>query len=345
MRKFTTILCMAVFLASLTGCSNASETSGSSGGSRASSPISDSSTAAGASDTESTGDPNSSDNLSSVPEPQKPDGDPTFLTRPDGTPIYTSEISEVYTGSEERGNKEAVTLEQAEQLAREGGDFTVKCDGFFYGYIPEKALNRVDDPEMFEDGGDGKSFKFLGEMSDEKSGYNKRLIDLTCFKVGDKFGELTVKSAYTLFTNNRKRDGDPDALGAHISDGYIEFDGDIELEGYINVTPMETFYGTGGDMEFLPNGESSTTLPYSSPVWDHESNKYYAITNVFFCGYFGDWTLNLGNMYKVDCDTSGLNPGDSFVKVKAVLNNIKYVPQYVPGFSGLQVGLKHIEVL
>lgn len=195
----------------------------------------------------------------------------------------------------------------------------------------------MDDPEMFE--GSGGKFKFLGEMSNKKSGYNRRLIDLTCFKVGDKFKGLTVKRAYTLFTNDEESNG---FSGVHVSDGYIEFNGEIELEGYINVTPMETFYGTGGDMEFLPNGESSTKLPDSSSGWDQESNKYYAFTNVDYCGYFGDWKLDLGNMYKIDCDTSGLQPGDSFVKVKVMLDNIKYVPGFMGGWK---LDLKSIEVL
>lgn len=339
MKKFTTILCTVAVLANLaalTGC-NSGETPDVSGDSQLSSPVSDST-----SNTDNSGGADSSDNSDSAPEPQKPDEEPTFLTAPDGTPIYTSEISEIYKGSEEWGDKETITLEQAEQLAHEGGDFTVKCDGFFYGYMPEKALNRVDDPEMFEDSGDGEAFEFLGKMSDKKSGYNRRSVDLICLKVGDKFGDLSVKNAYTLFTNNMRGEDVTGVLGAHVSDGYIEFDGEIELEGYINVTPMETLYGSGGDMVFLPNGESGTKLPCSSPGWDHESNDYCAFTTLNYRGYFGDWELDLGNMYEVDCDTSGLQPGDSFVKVKVVLDNIKYVPGRLGGWS---VELKHIEVL
>lgn len=336
MKKIISIFCVTALLVSLTGCSNG-EIPDALKESDNTSTISDNLSSNNNSDeSNNLENPNS---MNSSPEPQKPKGEPTLLTKPDGTPIYTSEISEIYKGSEERGNKETISLEQAEQLAHEGGDFTVKCDGFFYGYIPEKALNRVDDPEMFEERGDGETFEFLGEMSDRKSGYNRRLIDLTCFKVGDKFNGLTVKRAYTLFTNDGESKG---FSGVHVSDGYIEFDGEIELEGYINVTPMETFYGTGGDMEFLPNGESSTKLPDLSPAWDQESNKYYAVTDVVYCGYFGDWKLDFGNMYKVDCDTSGLQPGDSFVKVKGMLDNIKYVPG---NFGGLKVELKSIELI
>ncbi len=341
MKKIFTTLLTAVLLVSLTGCKpngEISDTPPDPGDSSAITDSSDSSDKPGNSDNSDS--PNSSTVSESAPEPPKPAGEPTFITLPDGTPIYTSEISEIYKGVEEWGNKEAITLEQAEQLAHEGGDFTVKCNGFFYGYIPERALNRVDDPEMFKDSGDGKSFKFLGEMS--YSWYDTRPIDLIRFETGDKFGTLTVKNAYTLFKDNWIDDDVPNVFGTHISDGYIEFDGEIELEGYVCVAPMETLYGFGGDMTFFPNGESSTKLPYSTLGWDQEKNEYLSYFDFDYDGYFGAWQLALGNMYKVDCDTSGLNPGDSFVKVKVTLDNVRYVPG---DFSGLRVDLKNIEVL
>ncbi len=54
------------------------------------------------------------------------------------------------------GDKQTITLEQAKQIAQTGeGNLTVKCDGIAYGYIPERAFNRVDNTEMFEDIGSG----------------------------------------------------------------------------------------------------------------------------------------------------------------------------------------------
>ncbi len=333
MKKFCTTLLTAVLLVSLTGCKpneESPDTPTDSGGSSAITDSSDNSDNSG-----------SSSAPESVPEPPKPAGEPTFITLPNGTPIYTSEISEIYTGSEELGSKKAITLKQAEQIAQTGdGDFTVKCDGFVYGYIPERALNRVDDPEMFKDRGEGKSFEFLGEMS--YSWYDTRPIDLIRFETGDKFGTLTVKNAYTLFKDNWIDDDVPNVFGTHISDGYIEFDGEIEFEGYVCVAPMETLYGFGGDMTFFPNGESSTKLPYSTLGWNQDNNEYYSFIDFDYSGYFGAWKLALGNIYKVDCDTSGLQPGDSFVKVKVTLDNVRYVPG---DFSGLRVDLKSIEVL
>ncbi len=310
---------------SLSGVSQSAENSGSSA-------ITDSS--------DNSGNSGSSSAPESAPEPQKPAGEPTFLTAPDGTPIYTSEISEIYEGSWEIEDKKTITFEQAEQMAQTGDDlFTIKCDGFIYGCIPERALNRIDNPDMFVEDEYG-SFDYLGEVSDKASNGNMRLTDFTRIKPGDKFGELTVKNAYILFAGNPKYDDRTYVPGAHISGGCIEFDGALELEGYICVTPTDTLYGEGGDMRFYPDGDSSTKLP-STPFWNKDDQKYYAFSHADSEGYIGGWDLKLGNMYKVDCDTSGLQPGDSMVKAKISLENIGCIA----GFGGWKVDLKSIELL
>ena len=329
-----TAFLLSVFALLLSGCSKQIDTSLSELDNSTSSETSNSN-----SSSENSGNSDNSESSDSDPEPPKPDGEPTFLTAPDGTPIYTSEISEVYTGSELWNTKENITLEQAEQMVQsEVGSFTVRCDGFVYGCVPEKALNYVDNPEMFEDSGDGNRFEFLDELSDQKGAtYNSRQTDWIRFKVGDKFGELTVKNAYTLFVNSNGLEG-----GVHIDDEGIEFGGEIELEGYVNVSPMDTLYGAGGDMMFFPNSESSTKLPNISPSWDRESNEYYALARFNACGYYGDWTLDLGNMFDIECDTSGLHPGDPFVKVRITIDNIRFVT----GIGcRMRADLKNIEVI
>ncbi len=268
----------------------------------------------------------------------KPAGEATFLTAPDGTPIYTSEISEVYTGSEEDGSKKTITLAEAEQMAQTGeGGFTVKCDGFVYGYIRQRAVNRIENPELFKDSGNGKYFDYRGEVSDEKHGTDKRPADLIRIEPGDKFGELTVKNAYAVFTCS------PYEPGARFAEGCIEFDGAIELEGYICVAPMDTSYGNPGDVIFYPNGDSSTKLPSVVPDWTISDPKYYAVAMTDSKGYFGNLRFDIGNMYKAEWDTSGLKLGDSMVKAKIVLENISYVP---PGIKvGWKYDLKSVELL
>ncbi len=334
MKKITATLLTAVLLVSLTGCKPNEESPDTPNSPGSSSAITDSSDNSGSSDSSSAPE--------SAPEPQKPAGEPTFLTAPDGTPIYTSEISEVYTGSEFLGDKETITLEQAEQMAQTGdGHFAIKCDGFIYGHIPEKALNRIENPDMFIEDEHG-SFDYLGETSDNNGMEGKRMTDFTRFNVGDKIGELTVKNAYTLFVENPNYSDTSYVPGAHISSYYIELDGAIELEGYICVTPMDTLYGEGGDLKFFPNGESSKKLPSLGCNWDSGSNEYYHRTLVWSEGYVGDWYLALGNMYKIDCDTSGLQPGDSMVKAKISLENLRCASKFN---NGREFDLKSIEII
>ncbi len=282
--------------------------------------------------------------VSNVPEPQKPDGEPTFLTLLDGTPIYTSQICEVYKGAEVWGDKEAITLEQAEQFARERSDFSVKCDGFAYGYISERSLNYVDDPEMFKQREkDSEYFDYLGGEFDVNEFEGEYSTDYIGIEVGDKFGPLTVKNAYTLFTRRTWYEGEDfsDVPGVYLSGCGVEFDGEIEMTGYVIITPVNTLYGEGGDMKFIPDGDSSVILPEFGFFLNKKARCVCHISNASARGYCGT-SYDIGNMYKVDCDTSGLQPGDSFVKVKVVLDDVKHTPGHLGGWS---VNLKSIEVL
>ncbi len=337
-------LSVAVLSLSLGGCTGNMETSDPSSDQQISSPVSDGADNSDASGGSGSSDiPSSSDNSDIVPKPKKPEGEPTFLTAPDGTPIYTSEISEIYKGSEEWGDKEAITLEQAEQFAKEGSDFSVKCNSFAYGYTSEGTLNRVDNPEMFKDIGNGKSFEFLGEDFDVNTFEGKYSTDYTRIKVGDKFGSLTVKSAYTLFSRRTWFEGEDfsNVPGVYLSGAGIEFDGEIEMTGYVAITPMDTLYNEGGDMEFIPNRDSSLIIPKFEFFLNKKARCVCHFPHVSGSGYCGT-TYNIGNMYEVACDTSGLNPGDSFVKVKVVLDNVKYAPGRLGAWSA---ELKHIEVI
>jgi len=355
MKKIFTTLCAAALLASLTGCTR-EQASDPSSDSHISSQTSDNSDSLGNSDnSDSLGNSDNSDNSSnsdspsapeSDPEPLKPAGEPTFLTAPDGTPIYTSEISEIYTGSEQFNDKKTITLAEAEQIAKTGeSDFTVKCDGFAYGYIPERALNRIDDPEMFEDTGSGESFEFLGEKFDVNTFEGKCSTEYKRINVGDKFGSLTVKKAYTLFTEQYWYENNfSDVPGAYLSDCYIEFEGEVEMTGYVEVTPDDTLYGEGGDMKFYPDGDSSVLLPGIRYFTNEKTGEKCHFSSLSYAGFFGAEWFNIGNMNKVDCDTSGLHPGDSFVKVKVTLHNISRDPEKARGGYNI-FDLKSIEVL
>lgn len=331
MKKITSAFFAAALLVSLTGCSNG-EVSNPSNDSQVYTPGSD-----------STNNSGSSDNPKNDSVPEVPEGEHTFLTLLDGTPVYTSEISEIYKGAKESGDKEAITLEQAEQFAKEGSDFSVKCDGFAYGFTSEETLNRVDNPEMFKDAGNGKSFEFLGEEFDVNTFEGKYSTDYTRIKVGDKFGSLTVKSAYTLFTGQTWFEDEDfsDVPGVYLSGAGIEFDGEIEMTGYVIITPIDTLYSEGGDMEFIPNRDSSVIIPKFEFFLNKKARCVCHFPQANTSGYCGT-SYYIGNMYEVECDIIGLNPGDSFVKVKVVLGDVKYTPGH---FGGWSVELKSIEVI
>lgn len=317
MKKITAIIITAALFAALAGCNenNASEDSGSS-------------SLNGTSNTESEGfaEPESSDADNS--EPQTPAGEVAFLTAPDGTAIYTSEIAEMYKGSEEDGDKKEITLAEAEEIARSGGDFTVKCGGFTYAYFSERAVNRFDDPDLFEANDNGR-FDYIGGGTNKgDSSKDVDSIDFIRMKPGDKFGALTVKDAYMLFgKNDFIEDGLSDVPGVYVKGSRIEFDGEVELEGFLNVAPMDTLYGMGGDMSFYPNGDSSVKIPSLSYYCDKGYLKPHYTMHACSEGWFGGNRLYLGNINEAECDVSGIKPGDEFVKVKVVLNNIRITKQ------------------
>lgn len=321
--KTTALILSALLAVSLTGCnSEKSEDTD------ISAPIGESSSSA--SDASSENGTNSADNSESSgsdTKPQKPGGEPTFLTYPDGTPVYTSEISEICAGSEFDGNYETLTLEQAERRAKEcEGQFNVDCAGYAYGFIPEKALNRVDDPEMFQDIGGGENYEFLGE-EDELSN------DCTRIKVGDKFGTLTVKSAQTFFSDKWLLKEFSKEPGAYYNGGEVTFDGEVELTGFVNVWKDSDYQGAGGTMVFYPDGDSSVKIPVIL-----ESGLAHQM-RTFSSGCFGDWYCDLGNMSDVKCDVSALHKGDVFKKVKITAKNVS------SGHGGVRLELEHIEVL
>lgn len=341
MKKYIAVTALSlslILLSQLVGCSNVGNPSDDL------STSTPNSTENSSNDMSSTADETSSGNGTSTVENIQPDGEPTFLTAPDGTPIYTSEITEIYTGNEESGNKKTITLADAEQSTRSGsGYFTVKCDGFVYGYIPERALNYIDNPEMFkQQGNDGKYFDYLGEEFDINTGEGKYSTEYMRINVGDKFGSLTVKKAYTLFARPTEMNSFSDVPGAYISDCCVEFDGEIELTGYVNITPIDTFYGEGGDMEFFPDGDSSVKIPGFSYFTNSKTGEICHFSGSYLNGTYGSGSSSLGNMFKIDCDTSSLHPGDYFVKVKVMLDNVRYVPG---DFGGLKVELKAIELI
>ncbi len=337
MEKAAYIFLAVTVLATLTACVNSQTPDEDlNSGSSSSSSISSSSSSTTS---------ESSTTSSTAPEPEIPDGEPTFLICPDGTPVYTSEISETYRFDEKMGEKDPITLEQAEQFAKEGSEFSVRCDGFAYGFTSEETLSCIDNPELFKKSDSGRYFEFLGEEFNENTFEGKYSTDYTRIKVGDKFGTLTVKSAYTLFSQqaqNRAEGEDfSDVPGVYLSGAEVEFDGETEMTGYVVIEPMDALYGEGGVMRFIPDNDSSLIIPKFDYFLNKNARCVCHFPHANSSGYCGT-AYNIGNMFEVGCDTSGLHAGDFFVRVKVVLGDIKCT---FGDLNRCDAELKSIEVL
>lgn len=266
-------------------------------------------------------------------------GEPTFLICPDGTPVYTSEIKSVFTGSDEMGDRRDITLNEAERIAREGGDFTVICSGFVYGYLPEAAFNRVDDPNMFEDQGDGINFRYVGKRSAPSTKFTR-------FEVGGKIGSLTVKSASAYFGNangNTEIREFSDKPGNFLQGGSVEFDGETELSGYISVMPLDVMYGVGGGVTFYPDSSSCSKIPVVSGSWNNEIGGFAHSPLETFYGYYGYITPEFGSIEELTVDTGSLKPGDYLVKAAVVVGDIGFEFNTDYGMTSQRITLNEIK--
>ncbi|MDE6731694.1 MAG: hypothetical protein K2J77_02300, partial [Oscillospiraceae bacterium] len=139
-----------------------------------------------------------------------PEGEPTFLTAPDGTPIYTSELTRYQNPAEFHGTHEQFPLEQFNKETFKSRDILcdhpeVVCDGFAYVFVPRKNINYSEAPGLFEEF-DDVSLRYIGEPLPDGNDYFR-------IKVGDRFDKLTVKSACTSFNYyNAIGVDDPDSI-------------------------------------------------------------------------------------------------------------------------------------
>ena len=272
-------------------------------------------------------------------------GEPTFLICPDGTPVYTSEITSVFTGSDGSGDRKEITIDEAEKLAREGGNFTVICSGFAYAYISENAFNRIDNPDMFGPADDviglfgteggTEFFHYIGEEIPGSTEFIR-------LKTGGKIGSLTVKSAAAYFGNADSREFS-DKPGNFLQGGSVEFDGELELSGYISVSSFNEFYNSGGYVTFCPDSDSCSKLPMFDGRWDSELGGFAHSPYESSEGYYGDLRLNLGNINELTVDTGDLKYGDTLVKSTIVIDDIKF--EFDPMYgSNWNISLKQIKL-
>lgn len=306
MKKITAILLTAALLAVLTGCNSAEGNSES-----APDPVGQSSPTA-PSQPESSGESapesaDSSESVSDVPEKRQPDGEPTFLKGLDGEPIYTSEITQIT----------AYDLEKREEIPTDKLDpenFSAVCEGFTYVYMPRPSVDFMSDPELFKADESGERYEYIGEELPDS-------YEFTRVNAGDKIGGLTVKSASSYFKPSGYEGSEQ-----YYAHGNIEFEGEVELTGFVVVTEEHPLYPeNGGKIFFYPDSASSVKIPRAQFDLDLENDKarhYVSSIENSFYGWYGDGgSLFLGNIADFD---SELREGDMYVKVRVAVGDIKW---------------------
>ncbi len=274
------------------------------------------------SQTTSISENDSSEITQSKPEssvPEIPKGEPTFLTCPDGTVIYTSQITRyqdcaIYAdGSHDQFPLDTFNME----TFTDNTTPQVVCEGFAYGFIPRYCVNITEAPEKFTNsGGFGM---YSGEELPPSNEYFK-------IETGDKFGSLTVKSAQSIFSNtfaSRETEVNPDSVpGIYLSGAEIKYEGEVEMTGFVDVMKTEG-YETEGNLWFYPDGSFVSKIPAVSYQYfpDLEPKGIYHKAYGGSLSYSELNLISLGNMFDYDIDFDGLEPGDSFVHVKVTVKN------------------------
>lgn len=256
----------------------------------------------------------------SAPEESKPVGEPTFLIGLDGKAILTSEITRL-----ENTDKTAETL-TTDDLGAE-----VYCEGFTYVKEPSGVCySMYKNPEMFEN-------TFIGEAPENNNEWKR-------VNVGDEICGLKVKSATAFFeVKDWEERKFPGRYYSHMYNNRCEFDGTVELEGYLQVTSRSVqytisselliFYPCESKLPLMPaykvdNEKGFQTVFQTHCVYDNLDILYVSECEDVTLGYFND----------APCDLDGLGVGD-VAYARVTLGNITLLN------SGFDATLEKVELL
>ncbi|MCM1164449.1 MAG: hypothetical protein NC299_00095 [Lachnospiraceae bacterium] len=337
MKKFTAIICTMAMLAALAGCDNG-ESSPESGSVSAPESTLESSGESSGSSSESVPESTSSESSESLPEESVPTkGEPTFLTCVDGTVVYTSDITKLEGAVYDvDGQLEQFSLGDLDEERFLNCDYMVVCGGFAYAFTPKYSFNPAQNPDMFEtvEGiGLDNYWSYVGEEV-APSGEFYRV------GVGDKFGALTVKSAETEFYSNYMN-YDMSINGAYTWSGTLEFDGELELTGYISVSNPNEGYDEGGEMRLVLDNECAGLIPLMKYEVVEDAVLHYTHGNWDGNGY-GDYNMfSLGNIHDYDIELDGLEIGEHNVHVRITVGDI--VSRGSSGFSEVDARVLSLE--
>ncbi|MBD5384242.1 MAG: hypothetical protein HDR72_04510 [Ruminococcaceae bacterium] len=306
MKRYSMFLLAAALL--LTGCAeNKEETPNSPG--EISSVLSDSN-----SSTISSSTGTSSDSSDSAPGESAAEPLPFPLYGADNVQITFGDVTEML---DNEGN--ALTRETLEDTNWQ----EIFCNGFVYLAEPTVSLNSVDDADKY----DPETFLFGGAPEYTDTEYKR-------YKVGDKFGELTVKSAETAFSRIGYEDKEGVMTTEQIREegmsfaGMLwrcsaEFDGTVTMTGYMRVCVSE--YGVEeGEVLFVPD-KDSLALPVINFHVDHETDTVNTAVwqwPVKDFAYATEYpTIRLGNINN-GVDINGIPADGTSTKVSVTVTNI-----------------------
>ncbi|MCM1299033.1 MAG: hypothetical protein NC203_09365 [Firmicutes bacterium] len=235
--------------------------------------------------------------------------------------------------------------------------FSAECEGFCYLADPlGVAENSIDNADTF------KAPEMQGIVEETFDREFKR------YNVGDKYGDLTVKKASVCFDagyyNTECFGWDPMLAGKDIDfpqvfyrEQYVEFEGEIDLTGYVIVNESSDYFPEyEGIMAFMIDGKSSPLPIADASVSLGEEGGFFTFSRCGYMGMYGDdaacfvdeyGPIWLGYTDDVPSDTSGLNAYPNITKVNVTLENI-VMPCYkeMPtGSSYISADVKKLEVL
>lgn len=246
---------------------------------------------------------NASSHLGGNPQTE-PTGEPTFLIGADGLPIYTSEITEVSVGE---FGYDVIPVDQLD----ENTFAQVVCDGFAYVHDSRINILAIEQPDKFDNG------VYIGEELLPSAEFRR-------LRTGDKVGTLTVRSASTTFS----REGELAGHGSYLESSSVYFDGELTITGYISIYENPLYQD--GMVSFMP-AES----PLPQMLYQYADGVGVSHSPVFGEGSYSETAMfNLGYLQGIKADMSGLGTGDTNVKVRAVIGNIRTGGGSMPIYFG-----------
>lgn len=284
--------------------------------------------------------PTSAETTESPEEEAPPE---TFLIGPDGKAVS---LSDIVLLTDKEGNELA-----KDDLTEESFGEAV-CEGFCYLAEPKGlAQNAIDNKDTF-----------VNPMS---NGLHEIFYDYDFkrYNVGDKFGELTVKSASVEF-NSMWYDASVDSNSVWYDAGEeripeifysrqrIEFEGEVTLTGYITVLDESDYFPENeGLMEFLIDDKSSV-LPLHNQEYSSEGLFTYSYSENMGVTYLDNLMYSvdeygkicLGYIDSAAADMTGVDIGsDRYSKAEVTIYNI--VMGEPKSFYAINAEIKDIKII